>query len=71
MKKGDALEIIKSTHTFRNLPEDLIEILVRSAKNEHYDQECLLRRSSAPWDNLYGSSVNAFSRPRHRNYWVF
>jgi CRP/FNR family cyclic AMP-dependent transcriptional regulator len=65
MKKGDALEIIKSTHTFRNLPEDLIEILVRSAKNEHYDQECLLRRNSPPWDNLY-YVISGFIQARQR-----
>lgn len=52
MEKEDALETIKSTHTFRNLPADLADKLADSARYEYYDQECVLVRAGQPWDKL-------------------
>jgi CRP/FNR family cyclic AMP-dependent transcriptional regulator len=52
MKKEDALEIIKSTHTFRNLPANLVDKLADSARYDYYGQEYLLLRAAQPWENL-------------------
>lgn len=52
MKKEDALEIIKSTHTFRNLPANLVDKLADSARYNYYGQEHLLLRAAQPWENL-------------------
>lgn len=66
MKKEDALEIIKSTHTFRNLPANLVDKLADSARYDYYGQEYLLLRAAQPWENLC-FVMSGFIEARRRN----
>jgi CRP-like cAMP-binding protein len=83
MKKQDAIEIIRSTDTFRNMPANLIDKLAQSAGCDYYDQDCLLVRPNQPWENLCfvmsgfiqarqrtASGVEANAIPVQKGVWV-
>ena len=65
MKEEHALEIIRATRTFRNLPANLVDKLAHSVRYEHYRQEHLLLQAAQPWENLY-FVISGFIQARQR-----
>ncbi|MDC0589945.1 Crp/Fnr family transcriptional regulator [Porticoccaceae bacterium] len=65
MKEEHALEIIRATRTFRNLPANLVDKLAHSVRYEHYRQEHLLLQAAQPWENLY-FVISGFIEARQR-----